>query len=57
MSASAWWQLREVQKVPIDAKHQFAPLGKKVQMSAIPFRVAPIRTCPAPAIDTDLLGD
>ncbi len=26
-------------------------------MSATPFRVAPIRTCPAPGIETDLLGD
>ena len=42
--------------MPNDAKHQSAPLGKKVQMSAKPFRVAPIRTCPAPAAETDLLG-
>lgn len=32
------------------------PRAKKVQMSAQPFRGAPIRTNPAPAIDTDLLG-
>lgn len=31
--------------------------AKKVQMSATTLRVAPIRTCPAPAADTDLLGD
>ena len=31
--------------------------AKKVQMSAAPYRGAPIRTCPAPAADTDLLGD
>ena len=30
---------------------------KKVQMSAAPYRGAPIRTCPAPAADTDLLGE
>ena len=29
--------------------------AEKVQMSATPYRVAPISTCPAP--DTDLLGD
>ena len=40
----------------ISAKHQSAPTGKKVQMSATPFRVAPIRTCPTPEIETDLLG-
>ena len=32
------------------------PRAKKVQMSAQPYRGAPIRTNPAPAIDTDLLG-
>jgi len=31
--------------------------AEKVQMSATTLRVAPIRTCPAPAADTDLLGD
>ncbi len=31
--------------------------AEKVQMSAAPYRGAPIRTCPAPAADTDLLGD
>lgn len=31
--------------------------AKKVQMSAAPYRGAPIRTCPAPAAGTDLLGD
>ncbi|MDI3511749.1 MAG: hypothetical protein PWQ61_2514 [Betaproteobacteria bacterium] len=31
--------------------------AKKVQMSAAPYRGAPIRTCPAPAASTDLLGD
>ena len=40
----------------ISAKHQSAPTGKKVQMSAKPYRVAPIRTCPAPDFETDLLG-
>ena len=30
--------------------------AEKVQMSAAPYRGAPIRTCPAPAADTDLLG-
>ena len=29
----------------IDENHQLASVGKKVQMCAIPFRVAPIRTC------------
>lgn len=37
--------------MPIDAKHQSAPAGKKVQMSAKTFRLAPIRTCPAPVRD------
>lgn len=41
----------------ISAKHLSAPTGKKVQMSAQPYRGAPIRICPAPAIETDLLGD
>ncbi len=40
----------------IGAKHLTAPKGKKVQMSATPFRVAPIRTNPAPDFETDLLG-
>ena len=31
--------------------------AEKVQMSATTLRVAPIRTCPTPAADTDLLGD
>ena len=31
--------------------------AEKVQMSAAPYRGAPIRTCPTPAADTDLLGD
>lgn len=31
--------------------------AEKVQMSATTLRVAPIRTCPAPAAGTDLLGD
>ena len=31
--------------------------AEKVQMSATTLRVAPFRTCPAPAADTDLLGD
>ena len=31
--------------------------AEKVQMGAAPYRGAPIRTCPAPAADTDLLGD
>lgn len=31
--------------------------AEKVQMSAAPYRGAPIRTCPAPAAVTDLLGD
>ena len=31
--------------------------AEKVQMSATTLRVAPIRTCPAPAADIDLLGD
>lgn len=38
------------------AKHQSAPTGKKVRIGAQPYRVAPIGTCPAPAIETDLLG-
>lgn len=38
------------------AKHQSAPTGKEVRIGAKPFRVAPIGTCPAPAIETDLLG-
>lgn len=42
--------------VRISAKHLSAPTGKKVQMSAQPYRVAPIRTCPTPEIETDLLG-
>jgi hypothetical protein len=29
------------------AKHQSAPTAEKVQMSAAPYRGAPIRTCPA----------
>lgn len=40
----------------ISAKHLSAPTGKKVQMSAQPYRGAPIRTCPEPAVETDLLG-
>lgn len=36
--------------MPIDANHQFAPEGTEVQMSANTFRLAPIRTCPAPAV-------
>lgn len=40
----------------ISAKHQTAPTGKKVQMSAQPYRGAPIRTCPTPAVEIDLLG-
>ena len=43
--------------MPIDAKHQSALLGKKVQMSASTFRLAPIRTCRAAAVETGLLGD
>lgn len=31
--------------------------AEKVQIGAAPYRGAPIRTCPAPAADTDLLGD
>ena len=31
--------------------------AEKVQMSATTLRVAPIRTCPAPAAEPDLLGD
>jgi hypothetical protein len=31
--------------------------AEKVQMSATTLRVAPIRTCPAPAAGMDLLGD
>ena len=30
--------------------------AEKVQIGAAPFRGAPIRTCPAPPADTDLLG-
>lgn len=40
----------------ISAKHQTAPSGKKVQIGAQPYRGAPIRTCPTPAVETDLLG-
>lgn len=40
----------------IGAKHLSAPKGKKVQMSAAPYRGAPIRTNPAPDFETDLLG-
>jgi len=40
----------------ISAKHLSAPTGKKVQMSAQPYRGAPIRTNPEPVIETDLLG-
>lgn len=47
----------EVRKVRISAKHLSAPTGKKGAVGAKPYRVAPIRTCPAPAIETDLLGD
>jgi len=36
--------------VRISAKHQSAPKGNEVQMSAIPFRVAPISTNPVPVI-------
>lgn len=39
-----------------DAKHQSASRAEKVQIGAHSFRSAPIRTCPAPAADTDLLG-
>ena len=38
-------------------KHLSAPTGKKGAVGAKPYRVAPIRTCPAPDIKTDLLGD
>ena len=31
--------------------------AEKVQIGAAPYRGAPIRTCPTPAADTDLLGD
>lgn len=31
--------------------------AEKVQIGAAPYRGAPIRTCPAPAAGTDLLGD
>ena len=30
--------------------------AEKVQIGAAPYRGAPIRTCPTPAADTDLLG-
>ena len=57
MSASASWRLQEVRKVRTDAKHQSAPEGKRGAKGAKAYRLAPIRTCPAPANDTDLLGD
>ncbi len=41
----------------IDTKHQSAPEGKLVRTGARAFRLAPIGTSPAPALDTDLLGD
>jgi|GEM_PF-4207030 len=41
----------------IGAIHLSAPKGKKVQMSAQPYRGAPIRTNPTPGIETELLGD
>ena len=31
--------------------------AKKVQIGAAPYRGAPIRTCPTPAVVTDLLGN
>jgi len=40
----------------IRVKHQTAPRAKKVQIGAAPFRGAPIRTCPTPELETDLLG-
>lgn len=43
--------------VRTDAKHQSASPGKKVQMSAAPYRGAPIRTCPAPTASKDLPRD
>lgn len=41
----------------IGAIHLSAPKGKKVQMSAQPYRGAPIRTNPTPDFETDLLCD
>lgn len=41
----------------ISAKHLTAPKGKKVQMSAAPYRGAPIRTNPAPDFETDFTGE
>ena len=43
--------------VRIDANTNPHRRAKKVPMSATTLRVAPIRTCPTPAADTDLLGD
>ena len=37
--------------VRTDAKHLSARKAEKVQMSAAPYRGAPIRTCPAPAAE------
>lgn len=42
--------------VPTDANTNPHHRAEKVQISAAPFRGAPIRTCPAPATCTDLLG-
>lgn len=47
----------KVRKVRISAKHQTALTGKKGAVGAIPYRVAPISTCPTLAVETDLLGD
>ena len=56
MKLPEWWLcMWGCEMVRTDAKHLSAPKAEKVQMSATPYRVAPISTCPAP--DTDLLGD
>lgn len=42
--------------MPKDAKHQSALIGTKVPIGAEYYSTAPIRTCPAPAAETDLFG-
>lgn len=43
--------------VRTDANTNAHRRAEKVQMSAAPYRGAPIRTCPAPADDTGMLSE